>query len=219
MSQEPDYPVIFGSNWLKAARFVEENKEWMLKTCNDNNVDFNFTSSVIFPELIRYSALRDKIEITLLKALYVHYGAEYSNFSIGVFQIKPGCAEEILQHISKLNDRQLYDHFSCFFRRQSDMEKRLTIVKELEEPSREIYFVVALIRILEKRYRHKNWENPDNKLRFFAAAYNTGFSSSEKHIRKMMTAKSFHTKISRPNDTYCYSDISSAFSRSRQKQK
>lgn len=185
----------------------------MLKTCQENNVDFNFAISAVFPELIRYSALRDQIEITLLKALYVHYGAEYSNFSVGVFQIKPGCAEEILKHVPKLNEPGFNDHFSYFFQRRSEREKRHEIVRELEDPSMEFYFVVALIRILENKYSREKWKNTDEKLRFYSAAYNAGFLSPEKYIREMMTANLFHTKLTKPKVTYCYSDISSVYFR------
>jgi hypothetical protein len=212
-ADEPDYPFIFGSNWQKACSYIEENKNWMQKTCSENKVDFDLVSSVIFPELVRYSALRDKIEITLLKALYVHYGAEYSNFSVGIFQIKPGCAQEILKHVSKLNEPQFDDHFSYFFQRYSEREKRQAIVRELEDPAREFYFVVALVRILEKKYSREKWENTDEKLRFYSAAYNAGFSSPEKYIRGMMTAKQFHTKLNKPAVTYCYPDISSVYFR------
>ena len=42
--------------------------------------------SVVFPELVRYSALRDKMEITLLKALYINVGRDYANFSLAIFR-------------------------------------------------------------------------------------------------------------------------------------
>ena len=35
-----------------------------------NHISYPIAIAVIFPELVRYSALRDKMEITLLKTLY-----------------------------------------------------------------------------------------------------------------------------------------------------
>ena len=47
-------------------------------------VDVRFRRQVIFPELVRYSAIRDKMEITLLKTLYRNLGEDYADFSVGV---------------------------------------------------------------------------------------------------------------------------------------
>ena len=58
--------------------------------------------AVVFPELIRYSALRDKIEITLLKSLYIYKGDDYADFSIGQFQMKPSFAELIHKNVQLL---------------------------------------------------------------------------------------------------------------------
>ncbi len=210
---EPDYPLIFGTNWHKAVGFIEENRDWMEKICLENGVDFSFVTAMVFPELVRYSALRDHIEITLLKALYVHYGKEYSDFSVGVFQIKPSCAESILKHLSGFINRDWVVSIRYIHDLPSVRDKRKAILTELEDPAGEYTMVVAMVQILEKKYNRIRWKNQDEKLRFFSTAYNSGFSSPEKTIREMMKKKLFHTKLVRPSVTYSYSDISSAWFR------
>jgi hypothetical protein len=211
--QEVPYPEIFGANWTKALRFVEENKEWMRKECKLCRVDYSLAVSVVFPELVRYSALRDKIEITLLKALYTHKGSEYSDFSVGVFQIKPSCAEKIIGEILHTEDRKLSGYFSKLHRSLSDTEKRMSILKELEDPESEFIYVMGMIRLLDKKYGNVTWSDGQEKVSFYAAAFNAGFYNSEAWIRQQMTAETFHTGIVKPPECYSYARISAAFSR------
>jgi len=51
--------------------------------------------SIVFPELIRFNAIQDKIETFALQSLYVKYGKDYANFSVGPFQVKPSFAESL----------------------------------------------------------------------------------------------------------------------------
>ena len=93
ISQSLNYPEIFGDDWKKAMLFESENRSWMEPILAKNHISYPLAVAVIFPELVRYSALRDKMEITLLKALYINLGDDYANFSIGQFQMKPSFAE------------------------------------------------------------------------------------------------------------------------------
>jgi hypothetical protein len=77
--------LITGKNYESAVNFLRHNRIQF----NDFfplPYDSQMASAIVFPELIRYSYLRDVIEITALKALYVQYGSGYSDFSIGPFR-------------------------------------------------------------------------------------------------------------------------------------
>lgn len=210
---DPDYPAVFGANWQKADRYINENDPWMRKLSAKYKVDFLLAKSIVFPELVRYSAIRDKMEITLLKALYVNYGADYANFSIGVFQVKPSCAEEILSEVAKMRDRKFAAHFKPLDSKLTIPEKREALIKELENPQSEYFYIIALIKILENKYHYLNNETVEYKLGFFATAYNCGFSNTEDHIRQQFKLKSFYTSLSKPTDCFSYADISVAYFR------
>jgi hypothetical protein len=210
-AQTPDYKLIFGSGWQNALQFVTDNKEWMEELCDTYKVDYKTAATIVFPELVRYSIVRDKIEITLLKALYTNKGSEYSNFSVGVFQIKPSCAETVLDKIPLLNDRELSNWFKNRHRGLKEYRLRSAIVRELENPQTEFIYVLAIIKYLDKTYRNLSWVNINEKLRFYAAAYNSGFSNSEFWIRQQMTAKTFHTGIVKPSVCYSYADVAYTF--------
>jgi hypothetical protein len=211
LAQNAAYPEVFGENWTRALRFVEENQGWMRKECKLCQVDYSLAVSMVFPELVRYSAVRDKIEITLLKALYTHKGAEYSDFSVGVFQIKPSCAEKVIGEILTTEDRKLSGYFLKLHHSLSDMEKRTAILKELEDPEAEFIYVLGMVRLLDKKYKKTSWSGAEEKVGFYAAAYNAGFYNSEAWIRQQMSAATFHTGIIKPSVCYSYAGISKAF--------
>lgn len=213
VASEPDYPTVFGNNWLKAEHFISENESWMQNACRKYNVDYALASSIIFPELIRYSALRDRMEITLLKALYVNYGADYANFSIGVFQVKPSCAEQIWSEVTLIHDKKLAANIIPLKITLGTIEMRSAIVKDLEDQKKEFLYIVALIKILEKKYSNHFQGDAQTKLRFFASAYNCGFNFSKEYIEKHINTKSFHTGLVKGENVYAYADIAVAFNK------
>ena len=205
------YPEVFGNNWKKAGLFVRENESWMSELLRENEVDYHLVLSMVFPELVRYSAIRDRMETTLLKALYVHFGADYANFSIGVFQIKPSCAEEVLREIPGLQDKTLLSHFKAINSSISDDEKRSIIVKELEDVRSQLIYVAAIVKILNQKYRNYKWNSDLDKVKFYATAYNCGFSNSEAYIRQQMNATTFHTGLIKSENHYCYAEIAAYY--------
>ncbi len=210
-AQEPSYPDIFGDNWTKARQFVADNQSWMRLKCAQFRVDYPLAVSMVFPELIRYSALRDRMEITLLKTLYTYKGSEYSDFSVGVFQIKPSCAEAVLRSLSERDERKLYRHFYQIYHSLPVREFRSSVVRELEDPVSGFLYVIAIIKILDRLYSSTRWESRDEMIRFYAAAYNSGFLGGEKHIRSMMEEHAFHTGMRKPGKCFSYPGISAAF--------
>ena len=77
----------------------------MKRLCDKYDVSYPMAIAVVFPEIVRYSAIRDKIEITLLKALYINLGEDYADFSIGQFQMKPSFAEALHKKAPMLKGR------------------------------------------------------------------------------------------------------------------
>jgi len=202
-SQSPDYSKIFGNDWQKALDFVEENNHWMKPALIRQNVPWSTAVAVVFPELVRYSALRDKMEITLLKTLYRNLGNDYADFSVGPFQIKPSFAERMIEECRGTRTGRLFRSRDQF---RNDYQFRAYIISELEDPVKEFNFVIAFLKICEKRFRLKN-EEDSLRIKFLAAAYNTGFWKSEDEIRIMSEKKFFNTKLIK-TENYPYADVS-----------
>jgi len=162
--------------------------------------------AIIFPELVRYSALRDKIEITLLKALYINLGEEYANFSIGPFQMKPTFAEMVHEKAKGA----MGSRSGRLFRSKSEFENiksyRASIVGDLENPQTELNYLIAFIKICETKFNLKS-KDELSRVKFLATAYNCGFWKSEEQIENMYDKKFFRTTLLR-TENYSYSDVS-----------
>jgi hypothetical protein len=205
-SQSLNYREIFGKDWDKAELFVKENRNWMDPKLEQFRISYPVAVGVIFPELVRYSAIRDKIEITLLKALYINMGEEYANFSVGPFQMKPSFGEMIRGKVTELSDGKLDE----FFKKKNEYDDikmfRASIVSDLENPETQVYYLIAFIKICEKDFR-LGAKDDYEFIRFLATAYNYGFWKTQAQIEKMTDKKYFTTKLF-PSETYSYSDVS-----------
>jgi hypothetical protein len=205
-AQLPDYATIFGSDWQKAEAIERENRHWMEPVLEEHNIPYALAIAVIFPELIRYSALRDRMETTLLKTLYVNLGNEYANFSIGYFQIKPSFAEIIHMEARKAIGKRSGPLFRQPWEYDNPGIYRKSIVADLEDPATEFDYLIAFFKICEKKYRTERMEG-DEKIRFLSTAYNYGIDKTREQINNMIGKKFFSTKIV-SHTTYSYSDIS-----------
>jgi hypothetical protein len=205
-SQTTDYKRIFDNDWEKAEAFISENESWLKPVCERNNISYSFAAALIFPELVRYSALRDKIEISLLKTLYINLGEEYADFSIGPFQMKPSFAEQVHKKVRSLRDREIKNMFADITAFEDLKQYRASIVAALEDQKSQFNYLIAFIKICEFNHR-KNWKDEIEKLKFFATAYNCGLDKSFDYIEVMSEKKFFSTRLVKA-EVYSYSDIS-----------
>lgn len=205
-AQDLNYEEVFGDDWHQAESFISQNRSWMEPVLEENHIPFRVAIAVIFPEIVRYSALRDRMEITLLKTLYVNLGDEYANFSIGHFQIKPTFASLIREEAP----RDLGRKSDIRFPRASDFDDisnyRKSIIADLEDPKIEFNYVIAFLLICDKKYKTGRMSETE-RIKFLATAYNYGIDKSAEQIRNMIPGRYFSTKIFK-SVTYSYSDIS-----------
>ncbi|MBN2806714.1 MAG: hypothetical protein JXR22_08645 [Prolixibacteraceae bacterium] len=192
-----------GADWAHAAQ-----------TMNEFHIHLNdyfpmadarlVASAIVFPELIRFHALRDRLETAALKTLYVQYGKQYANFSIGYFQMKPSFAEEL--------EKAWMTSFpgtSIVFDTLQYAKNRLKRVERLSDPRDQILYLYCFYTLMQDRLQGYPNLNLEHKVRLMATAYNRGFSQSllelEQHCRK----PSFHTAIWPNSETprYCYANI------------
>lgn len=197
--------MIFGSDWDKALAFEKENRHWIQPVFSRNNIPYDQAIAVIFPELVRYSALRDKMEITLLKALYINLGDQYADFSIGPFQIKPSFAEIIIREVPTVLGRRSGLHFRQPEEFDNISDFRKSIVAELENAETEIKYVAAFWKICERKFRTERMADGE-KIIFVATAYNHGINKSKEEIISMSDKKFFNTRLFKTQN-YSYSEV------------
>jgi hypothetical protein len=206
ISQSLNYSDIFGDDWKKATMFERENRSWMEPVLSKNHISYPLAIAVIFPELVRYSALRDKMEITLLKALYINLGDDYANFSIGQFQMKPSFAQIVRQLSHSVMSRRSGISFMPISGYDDIKDYRKSIVKDLEDPKIQFNYLVTFLKICDKNFRTNRMENIQ-KLKFIATAYNFGIDKSSSEIEYMTDKKFFNTKLFK-TENYSYADVS-----------
>lgn len=205
-SQSVNYKDLFGDDWKKAEEFEKDNRKWIQPLLVKNNISYPLAISIIFPEQVRYSALKDKMEIGLLKTLYVNLGKDYADFSIGVFQMKPSFAETIRDELSTYLGRRAPVSFKNVSAYDDIKDYRKSIIKDLEDPESQVIYLISFILICEKKF---NLDRLDNHrlIKFLATAYNFGIDKKALEIAHMTDKKFFSTKII-ATEKYCYADIS-----------
>jgi hypothetical protein len=203
--QQLNYGELFGTDWQKAISYLNENDSWIRPSLEKYDIPYNEAVAVIFPELVRYSAIRDKMEITLLKTLYRNLGDDYADFSIGVFQVKPSFAEKIRSLTPEIMGKKT----KLLFKKRSyykyDHNYRAAIIIDLENPKTELNYLIAFFLICIDRF-NPDQLNRESKIKFLATAYNTGFWKSKEDIINMEEKKFFNTKMFR-TENYSYADV------------
>jgi hypothetical protein len=203
--QQLNYSELFGPDWQKAISYLKENDSWIRPSLEKYDIPYNEAVAVIFPELVRYSAISDKMEITLLKALYRNIGRGYADFSVGEFQIKPSFAERTRSAIPAVMGRKSGDIFKRRSSYRNDYQYRVAIITDLENPRAELNYIIAFYLICKKRFGVEELDNA-TRIKFLATAYNTGFWKKKEDIILMEEKKFFNTKMFR-TENYSYADV------------
>lgn len=201
-----DYGKIFGTNWLKAEEFVEKNREWIKPMLDKYDIGFDEAMAIVFPELVRYSALRDKIEITLLRALYVNTGSEYADFSVGPFQMKPSFAERVLEFASQAFPPVPELYYGKNRGEKNSWQYRASVLGDLENIRTQLLYLACFIKICESEFELPPAES-EERIAFLATAYNCGFRKTHQEIIRMQERKFFTDMLQGP-PYYSYCDIS-----------
>lgn len=209
---ELNYKILFGEKYFGAYSYLS-SQQWISDTLQLNGIDPDFAKAIVFPEIIRYSALQNSLEMQGLFTLYVQYGSSYANFSVGLFQMKPEFAELI-----ERDAKNLSGFYSLRFKNidnSNTPEARTARVNRLNTMNWQVQYLIGFIKIMDQKYEEMHWTSANEKLRFYATAYNFGFTKSEKEIRKKMNEKHFHTSSFRSNICYNYCSISNEYYNSK----
>ncbi len=202
---QENYSEIFSSDYEKAIRYLNEERKWMDELILSYGLKPQEVKAVIFPELIRYNAIQDKIETLALESLYIQYGKSYANFSIGHFQIKPSFAENIEIDFLKTFGEQKAKTWELSFKDTLQNEaNRSARLQRLKNKKETLNYVCLFFKVMESRYF--KWNSVEEKLKFFASAFNSDYRKSKPEIISFISKKFFHTGIAAV-EKYAYADI------------
>ncbi len=206
-----DYAAIFGQKYAEAEQFLDQNP-WIAESLNLSTAETCIAEAVVFPEVVRFRVLEDEIQVRALKVLYVQLGRTYANFSIGHFQMKPSFAEQLERDYDRL--------FSAAEKTAAGItpydlgdssHRRHERVRRLDNLYGQAEYLRLFMLIMDRLYAKVAFADDLEKLRFYATAYNAGYSGGEAGIRKAMGARRFHVQLLFPKVRYNYADVAAYY--------
>jgi hypothetical protein len=210
---DEDYRAIFGDKYAEAEKYIEENP-WIAESLRLPPEETAVALAVVFPEILRFSDLEDLIQIRALKVLYVPYGREYADFSVGHFQMKPSFIEHLEADWNRLTSaEEKSDAGIPAFVMRNASDPRMDRILRLDDERWQVKYLRVFMAIMKKRYGKVEFLNVEDRLRFYATAYNAGFAAGEAKLRSAMREKRFHLELYSPKRTYSYADVAVFFFR------
>ncbi len=206
---ENDYSEIFGEDYLNALLFYSENKGLIKAETNKYNVDIELVSAMIFPERIRYSVIQDFMETEFLSAIYTEQGSRMVDFSIGAFQMKPSFVEQLEKEVGNNPALQKkYPHL--IIEAKSEVKERAFRINRLKNIRWQLRYVSVLYDILKFKFPLSE-KSRDYKIKFYASAYNTGFTKTEQEIHENISRQFFPYGAEYKGQQFAYADVALYF--------
>ncbi len=187
-AQAPDYQKTFSAEYKDALKLLFDNKAIIKKM-----IPTEYQAEAIacvFPEMVRFSEVRNMIETSSLEMLYVSWGNRYADFSIGFFQMKPSFVESMENYVQQNNlSAQIYMPLISQNEikpnegeKEQIKNKRQNRIKNLRTWEGQLTYLKAFWQIVNIHFKNKTFASNTEKVHFFATAYNRGFLNTEQDI-------------------------------------
>jgi hypothetical protein len=200
---QSEYCHTYEKDCRNAKDFFVQHQSKLANAANACGLSAKFLFAIVAPELTQFSYLSNKIETYSLKVFYVQNGTAYSDFSIGVFQMKPSFIENIENYITA--DAMLKDQYKEFlFVNPHQRQARVERVDRLSSTEWQIAYLSLFCAVMNHKFADVAFTNIEEKLRFYANAYNSGFHRSETELKSVKGAYFPHFSIQK----YRYADVS-----------
>jgi hypothetical protein len=200
-----DYRRRFAQEWADASISVREIRPLLLAALDGDVFLTDVGIAVIFPELTRYSYIRDFVETSALELFYIMH--DKGNFSIGKFQMKPAFAvmmERDAPAVCRVRFPKLFQTG------RNARETRILRIGRLRSLSSQIEYFAVFLRIMEARFPSMR-QTPAFMVRIFAAAYNSGYRQSLETLERKANSHLFPYGSNSPRPQYSYADIALEF--------
>lgn len=165
--------------------------------------------SIAFPEILRYDSYSDYLETSSNRILYVNKGKEASDFSTGYFQMKPSFLENLENYVANTEDLKTYQW--VLIQNKDEKEARKERINRLANLQWQLRYLKVFWFVAEYKYQNINFKSTEEKIRFYATAYNYGFTKPENEITKYQSAKKFPSGESTNTHKLAFADFSIDF--------
>jgi len=202
--QTMDVGEALGDKYYDALEYLERNV-WIYDTLVKANIAPELAYAVVFPSLTRYSALKDIVETSGMKTLYVQSGRKYAKYTVGRFQMKPSFAELVERNVLRY---KLWDYK---FKLTNNSKARSERAKRLDSQEWQVQYLILYLKVMDKRFSHLKWKTPEDKVRFYATAFNVGFNKNERTIKYLMSRRSILKRSKDMKSKVRHGDIAAWF--------
>ena len=139
----------------------------------------------------------------MLFVFYLNTGK--ANFSVGYFQMKPSFIEEMEEIVHK--DRGLKIQYHSLLPKGSVKDKRRFRLSNLLTLSGQLRYLSLFIDVVKQKTIKMNFNNNEEKLRYWATLYNSGMNLSSEEVKQQQSVRQFPYFLK----NYNYSEISVEF--------
>lgn len=165
-----------------------------------------------FPEVIRWNGFQDAIEIMFDKSVYVNYGIGQADFSIGLFQMKPSFVEH-LEHYLESYPLVIPNSVAkdIVLRNKEEKDDRRVRIQRLSSTEWQLKYLSVYWYVANHKFKNITFQNNAQRLKFYATAYNFGFTRPISQIKNWQTKPLFPYGKNYKKEQVAYSDISVHF--------
>lgn len=186
--------------------FVEFEAE-LTQSASGSNEEAAFLFGIVAPEVSQYNQINDFMELYALKVLYTQNGTGYADFSVGYFKMKPSFIERMERYVQS-NESLKTKYERILFVDPSTKASRVERLERLESIEWQIQYLCVFCDIMNVKFSKKNYGSTDEKLAFYASAFNSGFHKTENEILAMRTRKLFPANT---KDPFNYAEVAQWF--------
>lgn len=198
------YFAMFPRETKEAVSFIENHRQEFnsqLSSFDDETRDIAI--AIVAPELSQFSNVLNFMELRTLFITYRNFGK--GDFSVGYFQMKPSFIEALEKEVK--SSGQLKSKYASYIPTGSDKEKRETRLNRLSELEWQLKYLALFIDVVKIKTQGIKFKTPEEKLRYWATLYNSGFNLKPERVKYYQGRKYF------PHGTqkYNYSDVAAEF--------
>jgi hypothetical protein len=203
----PDFGSTFGSKATKARAVLQQMDSSFALCAPLCRVSPQFMQALVFPEVMRYSTLKDGIETESLRTLYVQFGEDYADFSIGLFQMKPSFAQTVETKARQWLPDSIYQELQLAYTTTAEEDIRMERVERMQDKDYQLVYLTAFIAICNQLYQHHTFSDESEKLRWYATVYNAGFDKPDSYIAAKIKQSHFYLQQGMPGKKFRYAAV------------
>ncbi len=208
-----NYKEALAPDYHRAIQYFKDHREKFMHCLSGNEQEKTLMISVVFPEIVRYSKVRDLLETKSLEIGYVRKGKKYVDFSIGRFQMKPSFVETLEDYIRK--NPELTAKYSSIpeYPIRNVVSIRRERIKRLKNLRWQLRYLQAFFDVVNNEFPFLQEMGLSYRVRYYATAYNYSFHASPQEIEQWMDYENYPYGTDMLGRQYAYSEVSLYFFR------